>query len=98
MSGPTPGPWVAIQKLGGFAVIAQVPGSAIVWSDASWGLAIEEAEANIRLCAASHDLLDSLRVLMQLIELNDTTRPYVEGARQAIAKATGEDHGRRGEL
>jgi len=49
----------------------------------------EQQEANARLIASAPDLFGALANLLQLLP-SGTTNPAIQAARQAIAKATGE--------
>lgn len=90
----TPGPWYehSHRQIGPAAGIV-----CEVWSAIGWGnVAINEADANVRLIAAAPDLLEALILLeAEMVASGNAQatdfgwKPAIEKTRAAIAKATG---------
>lgn len=83
----TPGPWTA-EKNGGKG--AWIKGANGEWSAMACGTDDENADANARLIAAAPDLLEALKVMID-ITVGDiySLDPAITAARKAIAKAEG---------
>lgn len=90
----TPGPWSMFSN--GFAVGVCTHDSDVAWTFfEDRGLldtarSRDEDEANARLIAAAPDLLQACIYLAEGIEACGLTGVYLDQARAAIAKATGE--------
>lgn len=85
MSKHTPGPWGISQNVSRHVVGPN--GGVVASAELTWTADI--SEANARLIAAAPDLFGALANLLQLLP-SGTTNPAIQAARQAIAKATGE--------
>ena len=89
----TPGPWQAVKwddnadDVVGWSVVdsegAMLPESEMTGD-------IEEAEANARLIAAAPDLLEALKICIEVLEDSGNYPWTLEDVKEAVAKATGE--------
>lgn len=95
----TPGPWVVLERYtdrnaipigyevgnGATSIFAEVHGGGGVRG-------LSEGDANARLISAAPDLLSALDALLMEVdrgEIDEDTKPLVEAAERAIAKARG---------
>lgn len=99
----TPGPWRAVETIGGYALIATRDGVLIAKVDCSissnhWVKNIAESNANSRLISAAPELLEALENLLGRViqdcelthsEYGASGREIITQAKQAIAKALG---------
>lgn len=81
MSAYTPGPWKADQS-GDIFVPASKQGIGEVWHN------LDEWEANARLISAAPELLEALRILIEVMDTGMYDAEVFERGRAAIDKAT----------
>ena len=94
MNKPTPGPWFTSGRAerpseSGVSIMAKVSGEEVAVAEC-WvrgGISLEAAQASSRLIAAAPELLEALKLVLDLIPR--AHGPTVQKARAAIAKAEG---------